>query len=198
MKSNRNCVLTINGGSSSIKFALYEIERSLKQLFYGKMENIGTKNTQLSFTNADTHEENSFDINAADHTNAGNLLIEWLEKKDGFVSVKAIGHRIVHGMKHTDPQQVTSELLDELKKISAYDPEHLPGEINLIELFQKRYRLAMLFFDSCHPTFLIAELRTANFPWWAAPSPFFDLLFQRPLLVLQCRLVLINNHTRCI
>ena len=141
MKSNRNCVLTINGGSSSIKFALYEIERSLKQLFYGKMENIGTKNTKLSFTNADTHEENSFDINAADHTNAGNLLIEWLEKQDGFVSVKAIGHRIVHGMKHTDPQQVTSELLDELKKISAYDPEHLPGEINLIELFQKRYPL---------------------------------------------------------
>ena len=141
MKSNRNCVLTINGGSSSIKFALYEIERSLKQLFYGKMENIGTKNTQLSFTNADTHEENSFDINAADHTNAGNLLIEWLEKQDGFVSVKAIGHRIVHGMKHTDAQQVTPELLNELKKISAYDPEHLPGEINLIELFQKRYPL---------------------------------------------------------
>ncbi len=141
MKSNRNCVLTINGGSSSIKFALYEIEGSLKQLFYGKMENIGIKNTKLSFTTADTHEENSFDINATDYTNAGNLLIEWLEKQDGFVSVKAIGHRIVHGMKHTDPQQVTSKLLAELKEISAYDPEHLPGEINLIEIFQKRYPL---------------------------------------------------------
>ena len=141
MKLIKSCVLTINGGSSSIKFALYEIERSLKQLFYGKMENIGTKNTKLSFTNADTYEENSFNINAADHTNAGNLLIEWLEKQDGFVSVKAIGHRIVHGMKHTAPQQVTSKLLDELKEISAYDPEHLPGEINLIEIFQKRYPL---------------------------------------------------------
>ena len=141
MKSNRNCVLTINGGSSSIKFALYEIEGSLKQLFYGKMENIGTKNTKLSFTNADTHEENSFDFNAADHTNAGNLLIDWLEKQDGFGSVKAIGHRIVYGMKHTEPEQITSGLVDELKKISAYDPEHLPGEINLIEIFQKRYPL---------------------------------------------------------
>ena len=141
MKLIKSCVLTINGGSSSIKFALYEIERSLKQLFYGKMENIGTKNTKLSFTNADTYEENSFNINAADHTNAGNLLIEWLEKQDGFVSVKAIGHRIVHGMKHTEPEQITSGLVDELKKISAYDPEHLPGEINLIEIFQKRYPL---------------------------------------------------------
>ena len=141
MKSNRNCVLTINGGSSSIKFALYEIEGSLKQLFYGKMENIGTKNTKLSFKNSNTHEENSFDTKAADHTNAGDLLIDWLEKKDGFASVKAIGHRIVHGMKHTEPEIITSELLDELKEISAYDPEHLPGEIDLIEIFQKRYPL---------------------------------------------------------
>ena len=141
MKSNRNCVLTINGGSSSIKFSLYEIEGSLKQLFYGKMENIGTKNTKLSFTNADTHQKNSFDIKAADHTNTVNILIDWLEKQDGFASVKAIGHRIVHGMKHTEPEIITSELLDELKKISAYDPEHLPGEINLIEIFQKRYPL---------------------------------------------------------
>ena len=141
MKSNRNCVLTINGGSSSIKFSLYEIEGSLKQLFYGKMENIGTKNTKLSFKNSNTHEENSFDTKAADHTNAGDLLIDWLEKKDGFASVKAIGHRIVHGMKHTEPEIITSELLDELKEISAYDPEHLPGEIDLIEIFQKRYPL---------------------------------------------------------
>ena len=139
IKSNKNCVLTINGGSSSIKFALYKIDGYLKPLFYGKMENIGTKNTNLSFTNADTHERNSFDIKAADHTNAGNVLIDWLEKQIGFDSVKAIGHRIVHGMKHMEPEIITSELLTELKEISAYDPEHLPGEINLIEIFQKRY-----------------------------------------------------------
>ncbi len=141
VKSNKNCVLTINGGSSSIKFALYEIDGYLKLLFYGKMENISTKNTKLSFINADTHDENSFDIKAANHTNAGNLLIDWLDKQDLFASVKAIGHRIVHGMKHAEPEIITSELLDELKEISAYDPEHLPGEINLIEIFQKRYPL---------------------------------------------------------
>ena len=43
MKSNKNNLLTINGGSSSIKFALYEMEESLKLLFYGEIENIGTK-----------------------------------------------------------------------------------------------------------------------------------------------------------
>ena len=141
MESGKSFVLTINGGSSSIKFALYEIERSLKQLFYGEIESIGTKTPKFSYTNTITNQKNSFDIKAIDHSDAVNFLIDWLEKQDGFVSVRAIGHRIVHGMKHTEPERVTTELLDELKKISAYDPEHLPGEINLIEIFQKRYPL---------------------------------------------------------
>lgn len=139
MKANKSCVLTINGGSSSIKFALYEIDETLTQLFYGEMESIGTKNAKLSFNNTITNQKNSVSIKAADHDDAANFLIGWLEKQDGFVSVKAIGHRIVHGMKHTEPEQITSELLDELKAISAYDPEHLPAEIKLIEGFRKRY-----------------------------------------------------------
>ena len=139
MKSNKSCVLTINGGSSSIKFALYQIDRSLVQLFYGKIESIGTKNTKLSFTNTITHKKNSINIKADDHDAAATFLIDWLEKQDGFVSVKAIGHRIVHGMKLTDPQLITPELLDELKSISDYDPEHLPQEIKSIEALVKRF-----------------------------------------------------------
>jgi acetate kinase len=139
MKSIKTCLLTINSGSSSIKFALYQNENSLMQLFYGEMESIGSKNTKLSFTNTITNQKKSVNIKAEDHEDAASFLIDWLEKQDGFVLVKAIGHRIVHGMKHTKPEIITPELLDELKKISAYDPEHLPGEIKLIEMFQKRY-----------------------------------------------------------
>ena len=98
MNSIKSCVLTINGGSSSIKFALYEIDESLKQLFYGEMEGIGTKHTKLSFTNTITKQKNSVNIETVDHDDAANFLIDWLEKQDGFVSVKAIGHRIVYGM----------------------------------------------------------------------------------------------------
>jgi len=124
MKSIKSCVLTINGGSSSIKFALYEIEGSLGQLFYGEMESIGAKNTKLNFNNTITNKKDSVNIKAADQDVAANILIDWLEKQDGFVSVVAIGHRIVHGMKHTEPELITPELLDELKEIIAYDPEH--------------------------------------------------------------------------
>ena len=139
MVSIKSCVLTINGGSSSIKFALYEIDESLVQLFYGEIESIGSKNTKLSFTNTITNQKNSINIKPNDQEDGANFLIDWLEKQDDFASVKAIGHRIVHGMKHTEPELITPKLIRELKKISAYDPEHLPGEIKLIEVFKKQY-----------------------------------------------------------
>jgi acetate kinase len=132
-------ILTINGGSSSIKFSLYKIDEPLKQLFGGEIENIGSKKSTLNFNSATNQQKNSIDIEASDHSQAANYLTDWLDKQEHFDSVKAIGHRIVHGMKHTKPELVTDDLLNELKKISAFDPDHLPEEIKLIEVFKKRY-----------------------------------------------------------
>jgi len=139
MKLIKSCVLTINGGSSSIKFALYQIEDCLIQLLYGEVENIGTKNAKLNSTQTITNQKSSVKITTSDPDAATNFLIEWLDKQDGFNAVKAIGHRIVFGQQHTKPELITPELLAELKMISAYDSEHLPGEIKLIEVFAKRY-----------------------------------------------------------
>jgi acetate kinase len=66
-------------------------------------------------------------------------LLDWLETQPNFASVKAVGHRVVHGMKHTEPEIVTPELLAELHRISPYDPDHLPREIELIEAFRQRH-----------------------------------------------------------
>ncbi|HEV8082723.1 MAG TPA: hypothetical protein VGP55_05955 [Chitinophagaceae bacterium] len=139
MKSIQNCVLTINGGSSSIKFALYQVDETLTQIFYGEIEGIGSEKIKFSFTNTATKEKNAVPVKAINNNDAINFLIVWLQKQDGFASIKAIGRRIVHGMKHTEPEKITLELLNELKKISLYDPEHLPGEIKLIEMFMKVY-----------------------------------------------------------
>jgi len=139
MKLLKTCVLTINGGSSSIKFALYKVGKTLEQLVKGEMENIGVKGTKLTFTNDSSNRKHNANVEATDHTAAIEFLIDWLEKLDHFKSVKAIGHRIVFGMKHTDPDLLTPELLKELKEISAFDPDHLPQEIKLIEIFQKHY-----------------------------------------------------------
>ena len=71
----------------------------------------GTKNTKPNFTNTITNQKNSVTVSAADHDAAAHFLIDLLEKQDGFVSVKAIGHRIVHSMKHTEPEQITMSFI---------------------------------------------------------------------------------------
>lgn len=91
MKSIKSCVLTINGGSSSIKFSLYEIDESLVQLFYGEMESIGTKNTKLSFTNTITNQKNSINIKINDQEEGANFLIDWLEKQDDLLQLRRLG-----------------------------------------------------------------------------------------------------------
>lgn len=138
-QSNKRFVLTINGGSSSIKFAIYQATETLSQILHGQIENIGNSNAILSSTNIISNQKEHLIINATDYKTATNSLLDWLEKQIVFNSITAIGHRIVHGLQHTQPQIITPELLNELKAISSYDPEHLPEEITLIECFKKRY-----------------------------------------------------------
>lgn len=133
MKPTKNTLLTINGGSSSIKFALYQTDESLKQLFYGEVERIGSGNSKFNF------QDKSVELEVNNFEEAANFLIGWLEKRGEFTSVKAIGHRIVHGMKRTAPMAISPTLVNEFKSLITYDPEHLPGEIKLIEAFQKRF-----------------------------------------------------------
>ena len=132
-------ILTINGGSSSIRFALFEAEQTLKRRLYGKIDRVGLSGTCLTFNDPLGNRQDSLSLTVSDHKSAVNFLIDWIEKQSTFESVQAVGHRIVHGMQHTAPEFVTGELLDELHRISPYDPEHLPREIELIEVFGARH-----------------------------------------------------------
>jgi acetate kinase len=132
-------ILTINGGSSSIKFAFYQAGEPLKRGLYGKVDRIGLSGTNLTFHEADGQPATSRKLNAADHKSAANSLLDWLEGRPDFASVQAVGHRVVHGMKHTEPETVTQDLLAELHRISPYDPDHLPREIELIEAIRQRH-----------------------------------------------------------
>ena len=76
---------------------------------------------------------------AADHRTAVAFLLDWLEAQPVFASVNAVGHRVVHGMKHSEPERVTPKLVAELRRITPYDPDHLPREIGLIEAFSRRH-----------------------------------------------------------
>ncbi|MGA2685778.1 MAG: acetate/propionate family kinase [Verrucomicrobiota bacterium] len=132
-------ILTINGGSSSIKFVLYQTVNPLKLGLFGKVDRIGLSGTNLTFNEPTKKQPIRFKLTVADHKSAANSLIDWLEKQIDFKSVKGVGHRVVHGMKHTEPEIVTKKLLDELRRISPNDPDHLPREIELIEVLRQRH-----------------------------------------------------------
>lgn len=132
-------VLAVNGGSSSIRFALYDRGETLRRRLNGKVDRVGLRGTTLTVEDASGQLLDSRTIDSIDRRSSVVFLLDWLETQLLFTSVKAVGHRVVHGMTHSEPERVTPELLDELQRITPYDPEHLPLEIELIEAFQKRH-----------------------------------------------------------
>lgn len=139
MKPPIPSVLTINGGSSSIKFAIYQTRPILRRL-HGKIDRIGLSGTNLTVSDSAGASSAPRRVGAGDHQRAAEFLLDWLDAQPSFDSVKAVGHRIVHGMKYSEPERVTPRLLAELHRITPYAPDHLPREIGLIEAFHR-----------CHP-----------------------------------------------
>ena len=139
MKSGLPCVLAINGGSSSIRFAVYEAGETLRCRLAGKIDRIGSRGTNMLVRKATGHPPVTRRLAAGDHRAAVEFLLDWLEAQPVFASVKAVGHRVVHGMKHAEPERVTPKLLAELRRMEPYDPEHLPREIELIEALRRRH-----------------------------------------------------------
>ena len=133
------CVLAINGGSSSIRFAVIEAGETPRRRIDGKIDRIGLHGTNLIVNGPAGKPLGISQFSAGDQRTAVSFLLDWLEAQPAFPSVKAIGHRVVHGMKHTDPERVTPKLLAELRRITPYAPDHLPQEIGLIEAFSRRY-----------------------------------------------------------
>jgi acetate kinase len=138
MKDASTSVLAINAGSSSIRFALYEPAETPRRLLDGKMDRIGLKGTHLIANDSTSGPQTSLPIVAANHGTAARVLLDWLERRSVFASLEAVGHRLVHGMQHSEPERVTPKVLRELRRMTPYAPEHLPREIGLIEAFLKR------------------------------------------------------------
>lgn len=133
-------VLTINGGSSSIKFALFETDGSLRRQVKGKVERIGMSASML-VTEGPRREDNvTRAVSAPDHGKAAALILDWLDANLGGDELAAIGHRVVHGgPDYSEPQRITPAMVATLRRISAFDPQHMPLEIMLIEAFQRRH-----------------------------------------------------------
>jgi acetate kinase len=133
-------ILTINGGSSSIKFALFEAGDSLRRILEGGIEGIGLPEATLRVKGLNQADNFSRSVRAPDHTVAVGALMDWIEESCGVRTLTAVGHRVVHGgPKYSEPQRITEEMVKELHQLSPFDPEHLPEEILLTEAFHRRF-----------------------------------------------------------
>jgi acetate kinase len=133
-------ILAINGGSSSIKFALFDVGDPLQQLLRGSIERIGLPGSTLQMKGSSQFDDVSQIVPARDHTSAVGILMDRIEEHCGRDALAAVGHRVVHGgPKYSQPQRISPEVIGELRRLSPFDPEHLPAEILLIEAFQRRF-----------------------------------------------------------
>lgn len=140
MNPAKACILTINGGSSSIKFALFEAAQGLRRVLEGRIERIGLEDPRFRVKGPTGADSFTRVVKAPDHRAAVGVLMDWVEQKMTKSGLAAIGHRVVHGgPNYTQPQRITPELVQALHQLEPFDPEHLPEETLLTEAFQERF-----------------------------------------------------------
>jgi acetate kinase len=140
MKPAHPCILTINGGSSSIKFAVFEVGDSLRRMLQGGIERIGLPQAIWRMKGVNQADNVSRPVTAPDHAVAVGALMDWIEERRGRDALIAVGHRVVHGgPKYSEPERITEQMVEELHRLSPFDPEHLPEEILLTEAFHQRF-----------------------------------------------------------
>ena len=128
MATSSPSILVLNGGSSSIRFALVRADAALTALCTGTMSRIGHDDAHLDVAGAARQP-----IAGRDTGQAIGSLVQWLRQRGDADELVATGHRIVHGMTQFDAARITPELLAALRRIEPVDPDHLPVEIRLVE-----------------------------------------------------------------
>ncbi|MFA6928947.1 MAG: hypothetical protein WCT05_01370 [Lentisphaeria bacterium] len=118
MKTIHTCpsILTINGGSSSIKFAMFETGDSLRQILEGAIPRIGLPEASLRVKGVNLADNFSRSVMAPDHSVAVGILMDWIEKRIGSESLIAVEHGVVHGgPKYSQPRRITAAMIEKLQ-----------------------------------------------------------------------------------
>jgi len=131
-------ILTINSGSTSIKFKLYKMPEE-DVIAGGKIENIGFDKSLISFK-TNLGSENSDDIQIADHKAGLNFIIDKLtNSKTGVIKDKkeiyAVGHRIVNvGDKVSSHVVINDQIVETLRDCIDLAPLHNPPNLVGVEV----------------------------------------------------------------
>lgn len=165
-------ILVINSGSSSLKIGVYADENGhIRQILDGLADGIGTPSGKFELKDSAGRALRSETIGFASTAAAFDHAAEALSAE---VQVRphAIGHRVVHGgPKLVHHQQITPQVIAELKACVHFAPLHIPASLALIDAAGKRFPSVPQFacFDTAFHT---------TMPETATRFPLPDALFQ--------------------
>jgi acetate kinase len=131
-------IMSVNCGSSSLKFSLFEIE-SKELIASGYFEKVTIPGSffNIKFNGEKIHE----DIDMLNHTEAVEIMLDRIVKLgivENLEEIEAVGHRVVHGGdKYNKSVIITDEVIDDIKKFSVLAPLHNPANLLGIEALQK-------------------------------------------------------------
>lgn len=123
-------ILSVNAGSSSLKFTAFEMPEE-KKLISGYFQRIGIGNS--FYTLKVNGEKREIQAEMKTHSDAFELLIkELIENKivKDLSEIKGVGHRVVHGGEYfKESAVVTEEVIEKIEELSSLAPLHNPPAI---------------------------------------------------------------------
>ena len=135
-------ILTINAGSSSIKFALFGLANPLseKATISGQIDAIGTAEVRLVAKNQTGQRIADQPLPggaATNHQLAFDHLLHWFAANGSGGEIVAVGHRVVHGgERYSKPVVLDTAALEQLAQYSKFAPLHQPHNLNGIHALQ--------------------------------------------------------------
>jgi acetate kinase len=138
----KQVILTINSGSSSIKFALFELAHPLSgnAVVSGQIDGIGAAETRLIAKDNEGNKliDEQIPGNEATHERSLDHTLSWLTAQENSWRIVAIGHRVVHGGdRYAKPMVLDQTVIEQLRKYISLAPLHQPHNLNGIEAIQE-------------------------------------------------------------
>jgi len=135
-------VLTINAGSSSIKFSLFLLPQ-LNQIVAGQIDGIGgNASFKVKLINQGSEQTIPWnaDLKPVNHQAALTCIIKWLHDEFAEIEVIAVGHRVVHGGQHyTQAIIVDDKVMQDLESLVGLAPLHMPQNLSGIRAAQENF-----------------------------------------------------------
>lgn len=127
-----SALLVLNAGASSLKFAVYpaDPESALQVGYRGVIAEIGRDGRFQVFHAPDPGELTDQAVAAPDHQRALQVVLDWLEARHPGLTLRAAGHRVVHGgADYIRPVRVDERVLARLESLIPLSPLHQPHNL---------------------------------------------------------------------